>query len=1148
MRRNKTRNKTKRYMAILLALITILSGSFVLPGQAKTDAITEAGTLDATSEVVVCDGDNPNQVESLGVKFLTMGQADRKLINGLNLDGQVMISGVMAEEKSAFVLEFQKPIDTSKLEYLTIGIFAGMNTKLRVYNSDAKDFVEDTASDVLTFSTWDVEKKMLVLKKYADADGYVRNITFYVASMQQKRSFIVDYFQFTAVKNATEDFALKSTVNTYYTDQNLRKNQIPTYRLNEEGLLKDLGWDNAIYIDGSEDHNWKPGRYVTLKFDQVNTQYYEKIYVDFWANTDLDFTIYAYDADELNYSKATADQIVKMKGVEKTTLVLDAAKLADKSGYISEINLLLASHSGASQKLGFQAFFGDITFRLPREQARVSIYTEKLSGGYQESDVSTTLEGMAGERAEIAPYTAEELGLYGYQYDKSAKNVLSGVFEEGKILELKLYYSLKSCKVTINNDNDEPVVKTVKYGTKLDLMEYRKENMLMNITLEGLVTQETTVTISGDTVIDITQEPGNYVLFMVDGELYATRTYTSAENAEFSEPLVPVKKGCEGSWEEYTLDGGDKVVNAVYKEAKPAEPTGDDSNIIINVANKMNKVADNSALFLVFMIVGIVLVAAFIVLLILFLVRKGVLKKKYVFAGGISVAACAAIACLLIFVVVPAIRGSEDKKNTVVTDTPNDYTFDALYVSEEQKEIKADETLTYQIDKELGDNNYLQIDVDSDVNLLGTIEYYNIDDQNESNMEEFYLEGGSSGNFYQFLDNYRENGSGQFKKHLTQITLKNVSKESGSVTVNKVAIADRDIDLDKAEVYIENEYLKVGMDLMCGGALTYLEQLPRDGKKLEEVLNADGDIQLGLDYSKKEGAKLLSDSVNLINIYDVGREVQQSYYADVGEAQGYTRGYYVGIDQEWPYNPVQGGDQDGNISQIIDYRIEKNQLYVKTRAMDWGQHNSTTKSYMENWYSLNDDMLVVKNRFVDWNGFADSSSPINNEMPATYFAQAFDTYVTYDGNAPWTNGTLVKKKGLSSWIDGAYETKNPSENWYAWVNDDDYGIGMYIPGIEFLASGRIIPSSAAADKENSNAEESTLLKDYRPARTSEYTQAYVYNTDYTAPVITTTMDSYVPMEYSYVICLGNVDELRSGFQSMDLSGAIDNSGFHVWDD
>ena len=69
-----------------------------------------------------------------------------------------------------------------------------------------------------------------------------------------------------------------------------------------------------------------------------------------------------------------------------------------------------------------------------------------------------------------------------------------------------------------------------------------------------------------DITIDAIYSTISYkVTFMADGEEVAVRYYT-VENKEIDEPAVPAKEGYTGEWEEYTLDLGDKVVNAVYTE------------------------------------------------------------------------------------------------------------------------------------------------------------------------------------------------------------------------------------------------------------------------------------------------------------------------------------------------------------------------------------------------------------------------------------------------------------------------------------------------------------------------------------------------------------------------------------------------------
>ncbi len=53
------------------------------------------------------------------------------------------------------------------------------------------------------------------------------------------------------------------------------------------------------------------------------------------------------------------------------------------------------------------------------------------------------------------------------------------------------------------------------------------------------------------------------VSFVADGKQVAVAQY-NIENKNINVPTVPAKEGYTGAWEEYVLDSGDKVVNAVY--------------------------------------------------------------------------------------------------------------------------------------------------------------------------------------------------------------------------------------------------------------------------------------------------------------------------------------------------------------------------------------------------------------------------------------------------------------------------------------------------------------------------------------------------------------------------------------------------------
>lgn len=514
---------------------------------------------------------------------------------------------------------------------------------------------------------------------------------------------------------------------------------------------------------------------------------------------------------------------------------------------------------------------------------------------------------------------------------------------------------------------------------------------------------------------------------------------------------------------------------------------------------------------------------------------------------------------------------------------------------------------------------YVELLYSTNVNVWGQFTYT---DGSKTATEDFYLQAGTTSH-KQYLDIFRENavGVGMNAENLSMTSIKFTNAElansdapAGKVKVIALYSQDKTIDMDNQEIYLtvkqaDGSEITVGAHLGLGGALTYLAKSGiyegvtasgyRSGNVKISTSTSDfvsernttlwGSKEKGY-YGHATSSKAADGAVNLINNVDAGRQIQQSWYANVGGdtdgtdngSNGYTRAFCKtesASGKYWPYNPVQAGDVVSNPSQIVDYEIntEKNYIYVKTRAMDWakGQKSSdklantvvggsTTKSYMENYYRLADDgTLTVNNAYVDWNGFTDMELAgwASTELPAVYPVHTLNYYVSnLDGNGSWTDG-LEYNNGLGSWTADTTACRQGTitsekvpytmvEEWFAWANGGDgnaFAMGVYIPNVSRFTSGRARTTTAMSESLNKDAKSDNvlaqkgLMSNMQPIQYT-YQSAYVSNTSYTAPGVEFRMEAYKPIEYSYVVCLGTVDTVRSTFKEIKDNGTVTNAG------
>ena len=290
------------------------------------------------------------------------------------------------------------------------------------------------------------------------------------------------------------------------------------------------------------------------------------------------------------------------------------------------------------------------------------------------------------------------------------------------------------------------------------------------------------------------------------------------------------------------------------------------------------------------------------------------------------------------------------------------------------------------------------------------------------------------------------------------------------------------VAVGKSEQFLEGSRYTLGVDLKWGGAIHSLED--------------------------KECP--LADVTNLVNMHDEGRLIQQSYYGVFYYESQYQEGGYLGKEGV-AYNPVQGGDVKGRDSRIIDFIIEDNYIYIKAQPLDWPMTNSLTPSYMENKYVMEDDYIYVFNRFVDFSGW--EHPLLDQELPAVYTVNVLDTFVWYDGGKPWTGDALSTVTDWSK-VDPATDKSSHylqlketnTETWCALINSDSqYGVGIYVPNIDLILTMRYLSGQKGSNQGKGNP------------------------CSYMSPLARIAFKSFEPIEYSYLLTAGDINEIRDIF-------------------
>ena len=250
----------------------------------------------------------------------------------------------------------------------------------------------------------------------------------------------------------------------------------------------------------------------------------------------------------------------------------------------------------------------------------------------------------------------------------------------------------------------------------------------------------------------------------------------------------------------------------------------------------------------------------------------------------------------------------------------------------------------------------------------------------------------------------------------------------------------------------------------------------------------NGQIRIGIKRSSGAAIGWLSAGGakrNLINHFDHGRLVQQSYY---GQRDG-----SLWAGKPWRWNPVQGGGYRGESARVLELKADSSRIYARTRPCHWATGKQLDDVTMEEWIRLDGPVAHVRFRFT-YRGTR-AHPAVDQETPAFFAEPDLETLVVYDGEKPWTGAPV--SRSTPGWPN---EGRRMTEGWAAYVDDKDFGAGVYVPIASRLTCYRYQEKGSACS--------------------------------YFAPLATFAVKPGLVFEYDLYLAVGTSEQIRQAFRAV----------------
>lgn len=244
---------------------------------------------------------------------------------------------------------------------------------------------------------------------------------------------------------------------------------------------------------------------------------------------------------------------------------------------------------------------------------------------------------------------------------------------------------------------------------------------------------------------------------------------------------------------------------------------------------------------------------------------------------------------------------------------------------------------------------------------------------------------------------------------------------------------------------------------------------------------------------------------NLINLHDLGRLIQQSYYAGARldrRAEGQSPSW-----SPWTWNPIQGGSFTHVPGIIERFESRGGVLHSRTRPKLWDMPDETAACVMEQQTEFEPghtrvvrvtNTLRIRRPAGDRWGAA---VPLHQELPAIYLVRAFAQARVYEGDGRWADFAMpaLSKKG--------WGRPDVPRRAMAFFRDDGLGFAIYSPAADATWNCGVVGDSRSDSPEHAH-------------------------TTHVAPIATVALAPDATYSFRYWMILGDESVLRAALDEL----------------